>query len=258
MSDIFKQAVRQVFHAIRLDTPLVNLTEFDLGLLDALESPFRDTLLSLYAGEPQRGCDDRLHEIDRITRIPPRQGVWLYEFFLSRKPAATLEIGMAYGYSTLFFLAAAAKRGQGRHTAIDPFQRSVWHGIGLVHAMNYAPNWLGQESFRFIEDRSDRTAADFARTGQEFDLIFIDGNHRFDDVLVDFYLFSQVCRVGGHIVLDDARMSSVKTAANFIRSNRRDFSELPSRIGNIAIFQKTGEDQRNWNEFVKFRVARSS
>jgi hypothetical protein len=33
---------------------------------------------------------------------------------------------MAYGYSTLYFLAAIARNQTGHHTAIDPFQHSVW------------------------------------------------------------------------------------------------------------------------------------
>lgn len=227
-------------------------------MLNKLDRPFRASLLSLYHGEPQLGIDGQKHSIDKVTRISPRQGLWLYDFCLSNKPETTLEIGMAYGYSTLYFLAAATINQRGQHTAIDPFQRSLWHGIGLVHADSLAPKFEHEESFRFIEDRSDRTSADLAREAGAYDLIYIDGNHRFDDVLVDFYLYSQICSVGGWMILDDMWTSSVKTVVSFIRANRRDFKEIPSDMNNLAVFQKIDDDRRQWNEFVQFKVARSS
>ncbi|NTV45311.1 MAG: class I SAM-dependent methyltransferase [Chlorobiales bacterium] len=212
----------------------------------------------MYHGDPQQGIDGQLHAIDTLTRVSPEQGMWLYEFCLSAKPESTLEIGMAYGYSTLYFLAAATKNRKGYHTAIDPFQRSYWHGIGLVHASTHAPRWEKEDSFRFIEERSDRAAANLARENKTYDLIFIDGNHRFDDVLVDFYLYAQVCAIGGWIIFDDMWMSSIQTVVSFIRKNRLDFKEIPTEILNVAVFQKTGDDKREWNEFVKFEVSESS
>ena len=55
----------------------------------------------------------------------------------------------------------------------------------------------------------------------KFDFIFIDGNHRFDDVLVDFYLSDQLISPGGLIVFDDMWMRSVRTTINFILTNRQ-------------------------------------
>src|SRR5271168_5374992 len=152
-------------------------------MLVPLPEPFRGTLVSMYSAESMVGIDGQNHAIDTLTRISPTQGIWLYEQCRSTKALATLEIGLAYGFSAVFFLAAVAKNGTGRHTAVDPFQRTEWHGIGLanVRAVGADP------SFQFIEDRSDRAATDLARANSSFDVIFIDGNHRLDDVLVDFY-----------------------------------------------------------------------
>src|SRR6202022_4427641 len=171
-------------------------------VLAPLNADFRSALLSMYRGEAQLGADGLLHPIDQVTKISASQGMWLYDLCVSLKPKSTLEIGMAYGYSTLYFLAAITKNRIGQHTAIDPFQSSYWHGIGLVHANAHAPA-TRPDAFRLIEDRSDRVATDLARSNATFDLIFIDGNHRFDDVLVDFYLYAQLCAMGGHIILDD-------------------------------------------------------
>ncbi len=223
-----------------------------------LDPRFQATLLSMYEGNPQLGADGELHRLSEITSIAPEQGLVIYDLCLSIKPASTLEVGMAYGYSTLYFLAAAARNQSGFHTAIDPFQKSQWHAIGLVHATEHAPQWGETCCFSWIEERSDRAATDLARAGHSFDVIFIDGNHRFDDVLVDLYLYAQTCKIAGYILLDDMRMSSVQSAASFIRANRIDFREIPSAYGNVTIFQKIGEDTRSWNSFHKFMVSPSA
>ena len=169
------------------------------------------------------------------------------------KAPATLEIGCAYGFSTVFFLAAIAKNREGGHTAIDPFQRTDWHGIGVANVRAVG----GDSSFRFIEERSDRAATDLARKNASFDIIFIDGNHRFDDALVDFYLYAPLCKADGLIILDDMWMNSLQTAASFIRSNRTDFVEVPTALQRICVFRRTGDDLRPWDHFRPFDVAGS-
>ncbi|MEI6613859.1 MAG: class I SAM-dependent methyltransferase [Chrysiogenales bacterium] len=225
-------------------------------LLASLHPPFRSALLSMYRGAPQLGDDGQLHAIDESTRISPAQGIWLYDLCLSVRPEATLEIGMAYGYSTLFLLAAIAKNRTGHHTAIDPYQHSDWHGIGCAHANAVALAAGLDAAFLLIEDRSDRVATDLARSKSVFDLIFIDGNHRFDDVLVDFYLYAPLCAIGGHIALDDVLMSSIQTVVAFVRENRTDFVEIHTTEANMCVFQRVGDDSRRHDDFHRFVVAR--
>lgn len=228
----------------------------DDELLASLDSRFRAPLLSMYRGESQPGMDGQRYPIDPITKISPSQGMWIYHFCLSTQAKTTLEIGMAYGYSTIYFLAAIAKNQMGHHTAIDPFQRSYWNSIGLAHAQALAPGKHPESSFRLIEDRSSRVATDFARSNDTFEIIFIDGNHRFDDVLVDFYLYAPLCAIGGHIIFDDMWMSSIQTVIAFVRSNRTDFVEVSTDVPNIAVFRKVGNDSREWKDFHEFAVTR--
>jgi predicted O-methyltransferase YrrM len=229
-----------------------------LAALAPLDGGLRARLESMYRQEDQIGGDGLKHPVDAITRISPSQGMWLYEFYLQSRPARSLEVGMAYGFSTLYFLAAMARLGGGHHTAVDPFQTSAWHGIGLAHAKAITSGILPPSAFEFIEDRSDRAAIDFARAARQFDLIFIDGNHRYDDALVDFYLHAPLCAMGGHIVFDDMWMSSIQTVVAYIRANRPDFKAVDSTVGNIAVFRKVAEDQRSWKHFRAFAVAPDS
>lgn len=243
-----------ILHRLAPEAAL-KLNEKRLGTLDPW---YRALLLSMYHGEKQIGTDGKRHPVDKWTRISPTQGMWLYDLCLSVKPKATLEIGMAYGYSTIYFLTAIAKNQFGHHTAIDPFQCSQWFGIGLAHA-KAAVSRIGLDSaFHFIEDRSDRAAIDLTRSSSKFEVIFIDGNHRFDDVLVDFYLYAPLCTLGGHIIFDDSWMSSIQTVAAFIRSNRTDFVEIPTDVHNIFVFRKVGEDSRYWKHFRRFAVSHNS
>lgn len=219
-----------------------------------LSEPFSSALISMYTGEPQLGADGLRHELDAITRLDARIGLWLYESCLKAKPTATLDIGLAYGFSTLFILAALAKNGAGHHTAVDPYEHELWHGVGIEKVKQ-----VGMEgSCRIAEDYCARTTTDLAREGQKFDLILIDGDHRFDSVLVDFTLCSGLCAIGGQIILDDMWMPAVRTAAAFVRTNRRDFEELPTPLRQFAVFRRKAPDTREWYHFKRFRVGRRS
>lgn len=263
MIHISKRIIKRAFRTLGLEVTRIAPAPPPPALppeevLARLDDPFRSALLSMYNGEPQRGVEGLLHPIDRTTCISPRQGIWLYEFCLSTRPQTTLEIGMAYGYSTLYFLAAATKNQTGHHTAIDPFQRSSYGGVGLAHAGKYAPKGGEAPAFRFIEERSDRAATDLARESRRYDLVFIDGSHRFDDVLVDFCLYGQICTTGGYVVFHDLWMRSVRTAVEFVRTNRTDFVELPCPEPHIRLFQRVGDDRREWDHFRTFKVSPSS
>jgi predicted O-methyltransferase YrrM len=202
----------------------------------------------MYNGEPQVGSDGALHTMDATTRIVREQGMWLYNLCLGMKPKATLEIGLAYGFSTVYFLAAIHKNGSGFHTAVDPFQYPWWHGVG-----SRIPERLGMnDRFRLIREKSVAALAHRADARETFEVIFVDGNHRFDDVLVDFTLSAELCPVGGSIILDDMWMPSIRRVAAFIRLNRTDFEEIKTPIRNIVAFRRIAEDTRDWNHYVEF------
>jgi predicted O-methyltransferase YrrM len=223
----------------------------DADFLLELEPPFKSLLQSMYLGEPQLGHDGKLHQLDGVTKISAFQGMWLYHFCRHHKVATTLEIGMAYGFSTLFLLAAIS-RLHGSHIAIDPFQYTTWHGIGLTKVGTALANGGHNIKFAFVEDRSDHAAPNLIDQGNSVDLVFIDGCHKFDDVLVDFYLYSNLCKIGGFVVFDDMWMESIQKAVSFVKTNREDFIPIDTKFGNVAAFQRKAVDQRNWNHFCAF------
>src|SRR5713101_2937997 len=181
--------------------------------LAVLPERFAKALLSMYNSEPQIGSDGKTYNLDGATRISPTVGMWIYNLCRETKPESTFEIGLAYGFSTLYFLAAIHANGRGSHLAVDPFQENYWHGIGIERA-----RFVGMtEAFQFANETSVMALTRCAREGIKFEIIFIDGNHRFDDVLIDFALAAPICTQGGYIILDDTWMPSIKRAVAFLR-----------------------------------------
>lgn len=225
----------------------ITMSKQPLPSIEGLRPAFRERLRSMYDGEQQAGCSGTV-ELDKITRITPEQGMWIYETCLGLKPKKTMEVGMAYGFSTIYFLAAIDQTGTGFHTAIDPFQTDSWHGVGALQARHLNM----EQSFRLIEDFGVPAMSRFRTQKDQFEVIYIDGNHRFDDVLVDFTVAAEICPVGGHIILDDMWMRSIQLVNSWILANRKDFRSVPTPIANIAQFERIGSDNRNWDHFEDF------
>jgi predicted O-methyltransferase YrrM len=208
----------------------------------------RNILDDMYGSTPLFGTESAEPiALDRTTMISAQQGAAIHDFIRSHSIKKSLEIGFAYGFSTIWILDALQSQ---THVAIDPFQKSYWHGIGLAQVKR-----LGFEyNFRWIDDYSIHALSDMIRQKERFDFIYIDGNHRFDDVLVDFYLSDQVLTCGGYIAFDDMWMRSVRTVVSFIQNNRA-YMPIPQPSKNMIILQKQNDDNRDWSHFNSFKVA---
>ncbi len=144
------------------------------------------------------------------------RGLPLYELVRRSKAEKTLEVGMAYGISTLFICQAHQDKGSGSHTAIDPGERALWKSIGLLNIQR-----AGLERFmRFYEAPSHEALPRLLVSGESFDVIFIDGSHLFDYVLLDLYYADMLLKNGGYIMLDDLWMPSVRKASSFMLRNK--------------------------------------
>lgn len=139
-------------------------------------------------------------------------------YHLIRKTGArkTLEVGMAYGLSTLFMCQAHQDNGGGDHTAIDPFQRSLYKSIGLLNVQRAGLDRL----LRFYEATSQQALPRLLEQQEQFDCIFIDGSHLFDDAFVDFYYADKLLRHGGYLAIDDIWTPGVLKMCGFVLRNR--------------------------------------
>jgi predicted O-methyltransferase YrrM len=124
----------------------------------------------------------------------------------------TLEVGCAYGISSLYICTALSHRSSPKHVIVDPFQRQEWKGIGILNLER-----AGYRFFELIETPSEFALPEIAKhESGTFDLIFIDGWHTFDHTLLDLFYADRLTKIGGYIVIDDCNWSSVAKAVSYI------------------------------------------
>jgi predicted O-methyltransferase YrrM len=143
---------------------------------------------------------------DRISHVNRETGSLLQRAVEDVRPLVSLEIGLAYGISTLFICEAIQRLPTpGRHIVIDPYQNQKWRGIGLRNIRE-----AGFESIvDFREEASESVLPRLAAEGLQVDLAFVDGLHRFDQAFVEFFYINRLLRPGGIVLFDDAARRSV-------------------------------------------------
>lgn len=143
--------------------------------------------------------------------IDAAEGGFLRDFVAARPGITrTLEIGCAYGFSSLHIASALAGRPGARHVIIDPMESTTWKGIGVINL-----DKAGVDFYELREESSETALPELLKQGAQFDLVFIDGWHTFDQTLVDMYYANRLIRTGGYILVDDANWISVSKAISY-------------------------------------------
>ncbi len=205
-------------------------------------------------------------------------GEIFYELIQKEKLERTLEVGMAYGLSTLFICQAHYDQGTGSHTAIDPNQKRLWKSIGQLNIKRAGL----EDKFRLFEAKSHEILPQLLDNKEQFDFAFIDGMHLFDYALVDFFYIDKMLSVGGYIAVDDIWMPSIRKLLYFILKNRtyelikistnqnatkrikriarrffqypleRDCQGVKFTPENFCLLKKISEDNRHWEFHSSF------
>jgi predicted O-methyltransferase YrrM len=173
-------------------------------------------IAELYARGSTYGDDGTEFKILPMS-LPPERGAFLSEICRAQRPGSTIEIGMAYGLSTLLIVQTLLENGVAAcaHTVMDPFQSSTFHDAG-----RRAIREAGVEAMvDFHPDYSEYLLPRLLQEGRRFDFAFIDGNHRFDHVFVDLFYINRLLRPSGVLVLDDCFSDSVHFACRFLQAN---------------------------------------
>jgi predicted O-methyltransferase YrrM len=151
--------------------------------------------------------------IELHSHMSLADGQFLQELLRSVEATRSLEVGMAYGISTVFICDELKRIGRSpTHVAIDPFQRSDWKGIGLANVTR-----AGFSPFvEFLEEPSEWALPRLAASGRELDFALIDGWHSFDQALVEFFYIDRMLRVGGVVAFDDADWPGINKLMRFL------------------------------------------
>jgi predicted O-methyltransferase YrrM len=156
-------------------------------------------------------------EVQATSYIDPYCGALLQAAIKAVRPKIGVEVGLAFGISTLYILEAFFENGGEKLIGMDPAQHDdTWRGGGL-HNINRA-GYTGL--YEFHEKTSQQFLPELVERGQRIDFAFIDGWHTFDHVLIDFFYIDQMLSVGGIVVFDDVGYPSIKRACDFVVTNR--------------------------------------
>jgi predicted O-methyltransferase YrrM len=143
------------------------------------------------------------------SNVDQEEGTFLTSLIKNNSFKKTIEIGCAFGISSLY-ICSALPAGTGTHVIIDPYQKTDWYSVGIAQLEK-----VGFDNYELIEKGSEIALPELLTKGETFDFVFIDGWHTFDHTLLDMYYLNRMLKVGGIMVIDDVSMKSVNKAVNY-------------------------------------------
>jgi predicted O-methyltransferase YrrM len=155
----------------------------------------------------------------------------LNEFVRFRRPELVVEVGMAYGVSTLTILDALQSTGKGRLISIDPY--IDWPSGRLVALHQIKRAGVG-DFHKHMCECSHTALPKLLMQGHQPDFIYIDGWHNFDCVFTDCFFADKLLKPGGAVAFNDAGWRPVFKVIRFLKAYRK-YRELdvglPKRYG---------------------------
>jgi hypothetical protein len=183
------------------------------------------------------------------SSIKPVEGNFLYNTILKYNCLKCMEVGMAYGISSMYILLALKKNlnSNKRLDSIDPFQSTQWKNFGV----NLVKSIKMDKYHILYENTSYRILPELLEKKESYDLIFIDGWHTFDYTLLDFFYANLLLKKNGIIIVDDAYHQGVNKCLKYIDSNYKHYKRIqsPSTVG---AYQKISDDNRSWDYHINF------
>lgn len=167
-------------------------------------------------------ADGRNRQVFPVA-ISESEGLALRDWVRREGAVRTIETGLGFAVSTLFIFEGLLANGpQVRHVASDPYQltglpmhSTTYVGVGLQILEDAGVRDLVE----FYEEESQITLPRLLAEGREFDLAFLDGNHRFEGVLLDLVYSGRLLKESGVVFVDDVQLPAVVRAVNFCLKN---------------------------------------
>ncbi|WP_097654831.1 class I SAM-dependent methyltransferase [Candidatus Chloroploca asiatica] len=199
------------------------------------------------------------------SHIERLEGEVIQTWIAERDPKHLLEVGMAYGISSLFICDAIQDWNGVVYDIVDPYQQRDWSGCGIHHLRQAG----FQDRFTFHEQPSEICLPQLLAQGRQLDFALIDGYHTFDHALLDFFYINRMLKVGGIVLFDDIPMPSIQKLLAYI-ANYPGYKPLPlptvyenhrtirirrmmkSPVLRVGGFIKTAVDNRAWDWYCEF------
>jgi predicted O-methyltransferase YrrM len=228
----------------------------------AFENPILENMV---ATNQMEGVDGQTVQLQ--SGIHPAYINALYRMVTAHQPKNVLEIGMSYGFSTLAILSALHDADQSGHLVSidpDPYDRPRHPhtlaaidraGLGNYHDFVRQPDFI--------------SLPNFLQEGRRFDFAYVDGNHRFEDVMLAIIYLDKLLPVNGIIGFNDCALPSVNRALTYLKTHRKyrelqpDWGEglaslivrlgkVSGRIGPDRYFIKMEHWEPAWNYYRRF------
>ena len=194
-------------------------------------------------------ADGTQHNVFPVA-VSPAEGEALRNCVSREGAVQTIEVGLGYGISALHICEGLLLNGNpaARHVVLDPSQSTRFSDCGLQVLEEAGVRHLVEHHAEF----SEIALPQFLKEGRSFDLGFVDGNHRFDAVILDLFYLGRLVRRGGIVALDDYNMPGIKRAVSFFVSNLG--WTVEETIGDYAVVLRTAvqADKREYWDFVDF------
>lgn len=195
-----------------------------------------------------------------------------------------IEIGLAYGLSTLFICESISGKKDRHLVSIDPFQEAHWKNIGLANIER-----AGYSDFvDFHSEFSYLVLPKLLAEGRRFDFAYVDTSKQFEIIMTDAFYLSRLLKVGGIMIFDDCLFPGIQKAMRLVSqwphfeiigrlyeanstalfSTASKLAKLgPSRLFNddlnptwndlgtnahCIVFRKTAEDERGFDWHKRF------
>lgn len=274
-NNVAQMHVRELNELIAFKTDLISVMISNIGIFEdkdrkpmELIRPLSDILFGAYNMHFLKDkfsgnliysiyCDSKVSNFEGAERfifpwaISSDIGIKLYEVIKHNNVRNSLEIGFAFGLSTLFMCQSHKDKGYGSHTAVDPCQSVEFESIGLSQIEKAGLNSL----FRHLESKDYEILPKILESGQKYQFIFIDGLHMQDYVTIDFFYSDLLLDVGGFLAFDDCHAPGVSSAVAYFENNRQ-YRLVPEYcVLRFRVYEKIGEDNRtitNPNHHVDF------
>jgi predicted O-methyltransferase YrrM len=156
--------------------------------------------------------DSQGREYELVANTSMEQCGFLQNIIDTVRPTVGLEVGLAYGISTLAILEAFSKTGKDfKHIVIDPFQ-TVWNNVGLENI-----NRSGlKDRVEYFNDFSENVLPKLFFEGTKLQFAYIDSTKVFDVLMVDSYYITKMLDLGGVLVFDDVDIPSIRRLMRYL------------------------------------------
>ena len=194
-------------------------------------------------------ADGTQHSVFPVA-VSPEVGEALRKWVTREGAVKTIEVGLGYGISALHICEGLLlnRDPAARHVVLDPSQSTRFADCGLQVLEDAGVRHLVEHHAEF----SEIALPQFLKEGRSFDLGFVDGNHRFDAVVLDLFYLGRLVRRGGVVALDDYNLPGIRRAVSFFVTNLG--WTVEETIGDYAVVLRTAlePDKREYWAFVEF------